>query len=57
MISESLGNYDFANPIAELIRHKENSTYKGIDGSRHYVLRIHKLIDGFNYLQLLTQNI
>ena len=45
---EALGLYCVEKPKAELIRHNENMTYKITDIDRHYVLRIHKPVEGFS---------
>jgi len=52
-IEEILQLYDFHNAEVELLRHNENMTYKVIDDSKSYVLRIHKPSEGIN-LNLLN---
>jgi len=56
MIDNALQLYNFNNPNAALIRHNENMTYKITDGTKSYVMRIHKPVEGFN-LDLLRLNI
>jgi len=49
MIEEVLRRYSFANPIATLIRHNENMTYRVDDGAARYLLRIHRAAEGLNF--------
>jgi Ser/Thr protein kinase RdoA (MazF antagonist) len=48
-IDEALSLYALSAPVAELVRHNENITYKITDSStgKTYLLRIHCPVDGF----------
>ena len=46
-LQQALELYPLNQATPELIRHNENMTYRIIDASKRYVLRIHKPIAGF----------
>ena len=46
-LQQALKLYPLERPTAELIRHNENMTFKVIDTTARYVLRIHKSVSGF----------